>query len=293
MKQVGIAVFLGLFVGSATTSVAGIVFQDNFDSYSDSPTKHGWNYIGSQVSTPSTEGKNGTRGLKVTYNSKGTGPFSVQKSIAGSNLQQVYVKFDFKVDNPSGGSKFLKFFGKSNSPSGYANSTFAINYNSGTLFEISYGAGSTENDTQNVIRYSGTHPDSLKAFDRSVKLPVTKGTYDPRDGKWHSYQVFMRYNSNGKRDGEYKIWIDGTLHVHATNVVNRNDKNSLFFDSFRLGDYCSSAWERTWNIWYDNVVVSTDYIGSGPVPDEPPASTTPDAPPASSQPDMVQDFKEN
>jgi len=254
-------VFLWLFVWMGTDAVAGIIFQDDFDSYVDSPKNNGWSSIGSQVSTPSSEGRNGSRALKVTYIKEGTAPYVVQKSLNGLNLQEVYVRFYFRVDNPSGGCKFLKFFGKRDSPKGWANTTFALNYNSNTLYELSYGNGAgTINDTQNIIRY-GTQVKNY-GFDPLVKVSVSEGTFNPKDGQWHCFEAFMRYNSNGQRDGAYRVWIDGKLRVEATNVKNRNDQNSLYFGSFRLADYTSKYFNHTWNIWYDDVVVSTSRIGT-------------------------------
>jgi hypothetical protein len=248
----------------ASLSHGAVIFQDNFDGYTDAPTNHGWQYIGSQVSTPSTEGRNGTRGLKVTFIGENTAPYSIQKSLATLNLQEVYVRFYYKVGpNPTGGCKFVKFFGKQNSPSGYANTTFMLNYDSNTLYDIQYGAGAIENDNGNVIRYSGDHPTWLTSFDTNVNMLTALGAFDPKDGQWHSMEVFMRYNSNGQRDGEYKVWTDGTLRVHATNVVNRNDLNSPHFLEFRLGDYTSNKNVTTWSLYYDDVVVSTTRIGEG------------------------------
>jgi hypothetical protein len=71
----------------------------------------------------------------------------------------------------------------------------------------------------------------------------------------------MKYNDNGKRNGHYRVWIDGKLRLYANNVKNRNDLNSLFFGSVQLANYCHSNWEKTWHLWYDNVIIADQYIG--------------------------------
>jgi hypothetical protein len=229
MKYLSIVAIIGLIAWSATTAIAGIIFEDNFNGYSDSPLNHGWSVMGSQVTPANTGGFNNTRGIKITYNHQGYGDFVFNKNIASLKLQEMHVRFYFKVDNPSGGSKFMKFFGIRNK-NNYANTTFMIQYWNSTLFEISYGNGSSiTNDTQAVIRYAGD-----KISDNKVKVLVAKGPYDPRDGKWHCFEVYMRYNDNSQRNGEYKVWIDGVLWVHATHVKNRNDLNSPYFGRVEL-----------------------------------------------------------
>ncbi len=274
MKYLSITIAIGLIVWSATIAAAGIIFEDNFDGYSDSPLNHGWSVMGSQVAATTTGGFKGTRGIEITYNSPGYGNFVFNKNIADLKLNGMYVRFYFKVDNPSGGSKFMKFFGVRNGDN-YANTTFAINYFGSNLYEISYGDGQgISNDTASVIRYAGN-----VVSDDKVKVLVAKGPFDPRDGRWHCFETYMRYNNNDQRNGEYKVWIDGGLWVHATNVKNRNDLNSLFFDRVELGGYTHNNWSHTWHLWYDNVVFSDQYIG--PVGSEP--SSAPDS-------TKVQDF---
>ena len=135
---------------------AGIIFQDDFESYNDSITQ--WK-VGSNISLDKNGGVNNSKCAKVTYNKPGTPPYWFRYKM-NKDTSQIYVKFHFKSEKPSGGSKFLKLFGKSNSPSGYANTTFGINYHSGKLEAVSYGAGHSVNDTQDSIRYNGTCKDS-------------------------------------------------------------------------------------------------------------------------------------
>lgn len=236
-----------------TNTRSEIIFEDNFDSYTNTIT--GWSTSDS-ISLQNTGGINNSKCARAYYTRSGTTPYWFSKSVANRNLSEIYVRFYFKVDNPSGGAKFLKLFGVQNSPSGYANTTFMINYYSGTLYEISYGAGGIENDTQTVIRYNGYKTDP------NVNIVHASNAFDPRDGQWHCFEAHMKYNDNGQRNGVYQIWIDGQLRIHATNVVNRNDSNSRFFSTVDLANYCHSNFTTPWNLWYDNVVISTTPIGT-------------------------------
>ncbi len=255
-------VFLGMVICKDVG--AEIIFQDDFDGYSDSPANHGWG-VSSNISMVDDQGVNGSRCAMVTYNCSGTSPYWFGVNVSSFNRNALYVRFYFKVDDPSGGCKFLKLFGKRDQPEGYANTTLAINYYNSLLYEISYGDGSgTTNDTQTIIRYAGKHSDS------NVNVLVAEGPFDPRDGKWHFYEFYMKYSDDGKRNGEYKVWIDGQLRVHAVNVKNRHDDNSNEFDSVQLANYCHSNWSHTWHLWYDNVVIADEYIGPFGPSGEPP-----------------------
>jgi hypothetical protein len=246
-------VFFGMVICKGVE--AEIIFQDDFDGYSDSPANHGWG-VSSNISMVNGQGVNESRCAMVTYVRSGTSPYWFGVNVGDLNRNALYIRFYFKVDDPSGGCKFLKLFGKQKQPEGYANTTVAIKYTSSLLYEISYGnGGGTTNDTQTVIRYAGEHSDS------NVNVLVAEGPFDPRDGKWHSYEFYMKYNDDGKRNGEYKVWIDGQLRVHAVNIKNRHDDNSNEFGSVQLANYCHSNWEHTWNLWYDNVVIADEYIG--------------------------------
>jgi hypothetical protein len=255
MRRTASAIIIITIFLISTPCLCGQFFSDDFDDYADTPLNHGWTTMGSQVSVVNTDGHNGTRGILVTYNQKGYDQYVFNKNISSLSLSEIYVRFYFKVDDPSGGCKFIKFFGVRDGDN-YANTTFMINYTRGTLYEISYGDGSTiSNDTQVVIRYSGEHTDA------NVSVSVSEGEFDPDDDEWHCFEVYMKYNDNDQRNGAYKVWIDGQLWVSATNVKNRHNDNSKIIDRVELAGYTHENLEHTWYLWYDNVVFSDEHIG--------------------------------
>jgi hypothetical protein len=257
---------------------AQIIFQDNFDQYSSTIT--GWK-TGSQVYLEKSGGVNGSQCVRVNYTGQGTAQYVLSKMVGQHNLQEIYVRFYFKLGpNASGGAKFLKLFGKTNSPSGYANATFALQYASNRLMEVSYGRGTgTVNDTQDVIRYDG----SMKT-DYAVAQHTSSSAFSPTIGKWHAYEAHIRYNDDNQRNGIFRVWIDGQLKVHATNLTNRHNSNSKFFDEVGLGNYGANGKTNVnWNLYYDEVVISRQYIGpigSGGAAPSPPPAYAPDAPSA-------------
>jgi hypothetical protein len=199
---------------------------------------------------------NGTKCARVRYSEPGTGPYWFGKKIDSYNLSEIYVKFYFKVVGPSGGAKFLKIFGEPNDPEGYANTTFAIKYHTGSLSEISYGDGTSKtNDTQHIIKYDG------KTKDEEVNIIHSTDQIDIADGNWHLFKAHIKYNRNGKRDGVYRVWVDGVLRVHAENIKNRNDRNSMNIRSVDLANYSPS--NNNWELWYDEIVISTKSDSTG------------------------------
>lgn len=242
-------------IGSASSGPAtpppNLIFSDTFDTYTNSPLLHGWNEVSSKVTIDPGAGPDGSNAAKVSYETPLTVvPFSY--AVGDKDLNQVFVSFDFKFDDPSGGSKFLKLFGKPNNPQGRANTTFGLLYSEPTLNHIGYGTGvDLDNDYQVTIDFDGEHDDSQVVIEHA-----TSGVY-PTLNQWHSFKAFMRYNSNGHRDGEYMVWIDGVLRIHATNVKNRNDLNSREFASVDLANYTHNLL-HPWNLWYDNFQVMRD-----------------------------------
>jgi hypothetical protein len=82
----------------------------------------------------------------------------------------------------------------------------------------------------------------------------------------------MRYNSNDQRDGAYRVWVDGQERVHVTNVKNRHNNNSLYFDNIQLANYCDVAYTQPFHVWYDNFVISDRYTGTIEGDDIPPSA---------------------
>lgn len=254
MKLVHYLGLLSIILITPSISSGTVLFEDDFESYTS--TISNWN-TSSNISLSTSDGINGSKCAKVAYTQAGTAPYWFSKSVAMNNISEVYVRFYFRTDAySSGGSKFLKIFGKPNDPIGYANTTFPINYYSGRLFEIGYGDGTgTSNDSTATIRYSGLHSDT------SVTVLASSGEFVINDSKWHSFEAHMKYNSNGQRNGIYRVWIDGALRIHATNIKNRNDANSMFINEIHLANYTNSNFSTPWNLYYDSVVISTEPIG--------------------------------
>lgn len=250
-------------VAASAEETGTVLFSDDFDSYGpdDDPKEHGWRLFGNNIDVDQGGGVGGGNAAKVTYDHAGTSGYWMRKFINDADTRQVYVRFDYKMDEkPIGGNKFLKIFGlRDQDPEtpedGYANTTFGIYYHNGLFEHVNYGNGSELlNDANAYVRYNGAKTDS------QVQLLQYSDYWDGADGEWHTYEAFVRFNSDGQRDGEIIVWNDGEIKVHAVNVKNRHDSNPLKINSVDFANYTNHN-EHTWHLWYDNIVIADDYRG--------------------------------
>lgn len=235
-------------------SHSAILFQDEFN-YTDAFSNHGWGEVSAQSSIASNSGPDGSNALKISFSADQVNRQHNWK--APANTQELYVKFSFKMDCGSGkcvgGAKFLKLFGIRNGTN-YANTTTGMVYQTSLLAGLSYGCSGDTRDTGTMINYNGTGGTSCSPLTFSGTLP---GTINPMDGKWHTWEVHMKYNDNGQNNGIYEVWYDDTKILGLTGVNNRSDSNSKYFDYIQLGGWNQYYGGTPYNILYDKIVIST------------------------------------
>ncbi len=78
-------------------------------------------------------------------------------------------------------------------------------------------------------------------------------------GRWYCVEMMVKANTPGKHDGEQAAWIDGKEVVHVTGLRWR-DIEELKVHCFRLSLYLHDS-PRVNRVWFDNIAVSTQYIG--------------------------------
>jgi hypothetical protein len=81
----------------------------------------------------------------------------------------------------------------------------------------------------------------------------------PELGRWYAYEVMLKANTPGERDGRVTCWVDGEVIADFTNLRLR-DIPTLTIDRVGLSLHFRSNPTET-RKWYDNVVVATEYIG--------------------------------
>jgi hypothetical protein len=229
------------------------------------------------VSTDASKNLNGSAGsLKGTYPTPVGSVYAWGTySVASLNTYELYIEFWAKMPAAKEGLKFLKVFGGDSS--GYANTTFALDYTGadyGSMYQVSFGDGSTAyNDTANVINFDGSYPQWIgRSFGTArVQTPMGRSFRSTDWGTaWHKFRIRVKYNSgttsaNQIADGAYYVEIDGNVYVNATGLYNRHYSNKPI-DRVELFGWTQSG-TRPFEIWYDDVRISSGgFASSGPEP---------------------------
>lgn len=83
----------------------------------------------------------------------------------------------------------------------------------------------------------------------------------PARDVWVCYELMVKANTPGKRDGRIAFWVDGKLAADFPNLRLR-DVPELKANRVSLGLYSQSELvTKTCTMWYDDMVVATSYIG--------------------------------
>lgn len=78
-------------------------------------------------------------------------------------------------------------------------------------------------------------------------------------GEWLCIEQMIQVNTPGKADGEIAAWVDGELYLHMTGIRWRSDAK-VTVKRMNLDIYIHHA-EQDNAVWYDDVVISSGYVG--------------------------------
>ncbi|HSV72557.1 MAG TPA: heparin lyase I family protein [Chthonomonadales bacterium] len=78
-------------------------------------------------------------------------------------------------------------------------------------------------------------------------------------GRWYCLEHMIRANDPGQANGELAAWLDGRLILHFTGIRWRTSAD-VRIKRFEFGIYVHRA-TRDNTVWYDDVALSTGYIG--------------------------------
>lgn len=82
----------------------------------------------------------------------------------------------------------------------------------------------------------------------------------PQRGRWYAYEVMVKANTPGLRDGRIAMWLDGALIADFPNLRLR-DTADLKVDRVNLSLHANGGIQSVSKKWYDNVVIAKSYIG--------------------------------
>jgi hypothetical protein len=83
--------------------------------------------------------------------------------------------------------------------------------------------------------------------------------YVERD-RWYGCELMLKANTVGQKDGRAAFWVDGKLTGDFPNLHLR-DVDTLKINHLTLTLYIGRNKVRSNRMWYDDVVVATEYIG--------------------------------
>ncbi len=90
---------------------------------------------------------------------------------------------------------------------------------------------------------------------------VPRPDFIPERGRWYCYELMVKANTPGERDGRIAFWVDGRLAADFPNLRLRNVA-SLKSNRVDLGLGTENRRVRKdVTMWYDDVVTATSYIG--------------------------------
>jgi hypothetical protein len=89
---------------------------------------------------------------------------------------------------------------------------------------------------------------------------VSRPDVVPQLGRWYAYELMVKVNTPGQRDGRIAMWLDGKLVADFPNLRLRETTN-LKIDQFSVDLHVKSNTQATARKWIDNVVAATSYIG--------------------------------
>ena len=257
------------------------VLTDLVVSSNTIPNLPGWSIGGkilsAQATAPPPVSGDAPYALVATYPSSGPtgmgGPWA-NFSVAALNTESIYIDFWAKMPDAKEGFKFCKIFGQKNSPVGYADATFQTDYTDvaqGGFVMVGFGDGTnTINDGENIISLDdGPNMNIGRATGTATVLTPQMSYFMPSDWgtSWHHFRIHVRFNSgtssaNEISNGEIYFEIDGKVYVKATGLYNRNPQNGPI-DYIGLFGWAQND-PQPFDIWYDNVVISTGGFASGP-----------------------------
>lgn len=89
--------------------------------------------------------------------------------------------------------------------------------------------------------------------------PARDDRFVPKRGAWHCVELMVSVNTVGKADGELAVWVDGKLYLHYRGFRWRTD-DAVRIKRATLDVYVHRA-RRDNTVWFDDVVLSTGYVG--------------------------------
>jgi hypothetical protein len=257
-----------------------VLFADDFESYgSPSDLWDRWDNIFQLSQTRiATEPENvlgGSRALEFSLPQQTSELSNAVWKQLDPELDEIYLRwyakiegnFDVTGSSHNGGGVSAKYSGPGVPADGF--NKFLVEY------ECWRGESTdTSPGRLNVYIY---HPDQRSQwgdhfFPTGIVLPNSSVPFDfgptfesradvtPELDRWYAYELMVRANTPGQRDGRITLWLDGVLIADFGNLRLR-ETTTLKLDRFGLSFHAGQNPSGKTRKWHDNVVAARKYIG--------------------------------
>jgi hypothetical protein len=257
-----------------------VIFADDFETYSSAgglTSRWSEAYHSGNIRI-ATEAANVFRGAK-----------SVELSVPQTNSEVSNTLA--KVVSPGRDALFLRFYARFNEGfnvvgSSHNGATVSAQYccpgvraDGFNKFLVSYEAWRDSAASANPGRLNAYiyHPDQRDIwgdhfFPTGIVLPFSSTPFNfgpeftarpditPPLGPWRCYEMMVKANAPGQRDGRVAFWLDGQLIADFPNLRLR-ETTALKIDRFTIDLHVFRNNLGVARKWYDNVVAATSYIG--------------------------------
>jgi len=260
-----------------------VVFADDFESYGsadDLPQRWDAVYHEVRIATEPDNVFAGTQSVEFTAPQQESELGNTVAKVLDAEVDVLYLRyysryedtFDITGSSHNGGDISAHYYIDGNATPGVpadGTNKFLISYENWRGEETTASPGQ-----QNIYIY---HPEQRSQwgdhfFPDGTVLPnssepgnfgddfVPRDNVTPELGRWYSYEVMLRANTPGQRDGRVTCWIDGEVIADFPNLRLR-DIDTLTIDRFALSLHFGANPAGVTRKWYDNVVAATEYIG--------------------------------
>jgi hypothetical protein len=262
-----------------------VIFADDFESYAQaSELLQKWdNYFQAAQTRIVTDAANvwaGQQALEFTLPQQTTELSNAVQKILTTELDALYLRFYSKFDasfdvtgssHNGGGINAHYFNGFNATPGVPADGTNKF------LVEYECWRGTTSDPSPGLLNVYVYHPEQRDNYgdhffpsglvQPNTSIPndfgsefVARPDITPDLDRWYAYEVMVKANTVGQRDGRITLWLDGELIADFPNLRFR-DVDTLKIDRFNLSLHAGSNPTGPTKKWYDNVVAAKSYIG--------------------------------
>ncbi len=261
-----------------------VIFADDFESYKDATgLAANWNdgvYHEPKITTDPSNVHAGKQALEFVNPVKTTEWSNSVARHLTTELDVLYLRFYTKYDprfdvvgsSHNGGGISAHYYLKGTATPGVpadGKNKFLVEYeawrgeakdpNPGTLNAYVYHPLQRSVWGDHFYPDGSVTPYSPTAFDFGPSF-VPRPKVVPALGVWYCFEIMLKANKPGVKDGRITLWLDGKILADFPNLRLR-DVDSLKIDRFNLSQHIGSNPKGEVKKWYDDVVAATEYIG--------------------------------